>query len=87
MTFGFIYLDYYCCLEAGRFRIEKSPIRDIETIFRLEQCDPTGCILCVSLGVCSFVCVRACVHACEWVCSCARVGTTSATKYSCCDQT
>ena len=35
---------------ARSFRIEKSPVRDIETIFRLKQCDPAGCILCISLG-------------------------------------
>ena len=49
-TFGFIYLDYCCCLNAGRRRVEKSPIRDIETIFRRRQCDPSGCILCISLA-------------------------------------
>ena len=35
--FGFLYLDYCCCLTVGKHRMEKSPIWDIQTIFRLGQ--------------------------------------------------
>jgi len=37
--FGFIYLDYCCSLTVGKHRIEKSPIGDIRTLFRLGKKD------------------------------------------------
>jgi len=48
--YGFLYLDYCCCLTAGRNAVEKSPIQDVTTLFRHAQCDRTGCILCLSFA-------------------------------------
>ena len=35
---------------AGKFHVEKSPVLDIEQLFRNRQCDLAGCIMCVCLA-------------------------------------
>ena len=47
--FGLVYLDYCCRLWSGRFRVEKSPVGDLRTLFAHGMCDPAGCVLCLCL--------------------------------------
>ena len=48
--FGAIYLDYCCRLGAGKFAVEMSPTADLETLFRHGLCDPSGCVLAITLA-------------------------------------
>ena len=47
--FGLLYLDYCSRIGAGRGHIEKSPISDIEAIFRYGVCDTKGCVLVICI--------------------------------------
>eukprot|EP01051_Picozoa_sp_SAG22_P022753 SAG22_NODE_5579_length_990_cov_1.766554_1_plen_300_part_01 len=48
---GLVFLDYCCRLEAGhRRRLEKSPIADIQELFRRRLPDPNGCVFAVTLA-------------------------------------
>jgi hypothetical protein len=47
--FGLIYLDYCCRLKAGYKSVEKSPIADIQSMFKYRVFDDRGCVLAVCL--------------------------------------